>query len=106
MNTKTLLFLWALICLTGCATQKTLVPTGGSRADGTIELSYEHGEFEKPVLDPAQGKVAAKARCKAWGYQDSEAFGGERQSCEMRGGFGGCHQWLVTVKYQCLADLK
>jgi hypothetical protein len=59
--------LFVLICfLQGCATQKTLIPTGGSRADGTVKLSYEYGLFEKPQIDPAQGEIAAKQRCSLW----------------------------------------
>jgi YecR-like lipoprotein len=106
MNNKVGIFLLTFVCLTGCATSKIPEPTGGSRADGTIELSYEHGEFEQPVIDKAQANEAAKARCKAWGYTDSEPFGGMRKTCEAPGGLGGCSQWLVTIKYQCLGDLK
>ena len=63
-----------LICfLQGCATQKTLIPTGGSRADGTVKLSYEYGLFEKPQIDPAQGEIAAKQRCSLWGYSGAGA---------------------------------
>ncbi len=35
-----------ILVLAGCATQKIMVPTGGSRADGTVNLSYEYGMFE------------------------------------------------------------
>jgi hypothetical protein len=45
--------------LSGCATKKDLVPTGGSRADGTVNLSYEYGGIEQPQIDIAQGTAAA-----------------------------------------------
>ena len=105
MKIKTLLCA-SLLALTGCATPTTLVPTDGSRADGTIELSYEHGEFEKPVIDLEQARQSAKERCKAWGYDDAEAFGGQRTSCAMPGGFAGCARYIVTVRYQCLGNLS
>lgn len=56
-----------LVCLliTACATPKTLEATGGSRADGTMELSYEYSQFETPVVDAAQSKDVATARCRA-----------------------------------------
>ncbi|WP_274541773.1 YecR family lipoprotein, partial [Shigella dysenteriae] len=49
----------------GCATKKQLVPTGGSKSDGTVRMSYSYGMFESPVVDPQQGMNAAKARCAA-----------------------------------------
>jgi len=93
-----------LVCLSsylsGCAVQKQLVPTGGSRADGTIKLSYEFGLFEQPVLDPHQGYAAAKQRCNAWGYTDTEAFGGQMTQC-INFNQHGCNRWMATVEYQC-----
>src|SRR5690606_5187185 len=100
---KTMLFLTALVLgLSGCAVQKTLVPTGGSRADGTIELSYAFGMFETPKVDLAQGAQAASQRCKAWGYSDAEPFGGQKSTCQAFNGYGNCIRTLVTVEYQCI----
>lgn len=88
------------LLLQGCAAQKTMVPTGGSRADGTVKLSYEYGMFEAPKVDMAQGTVAANKRCGSWGYTGAEPFGGETRTCNSYGG-GGCNRWLVTVEFQC-----
>lgn len=90
-----------IIALSACAVQKTLVPTGGSKADGTVELSYEFGEFEKPQVDRAQGVHAAQQRCAAWGYEGAEPFGGQKSQCQQLGGMSGCMRTLVTVQYQC-----
>jgi len=87
--------------LLGCSTNKTLVPTGGSRSDGTIELSYEISSLQKANLDSAQGLEAARSRCRAWGYSDAEPFGGEKRACQQQSSYG-CAQWFVTVTYQCL----
>lgn len=88
--------------LAGCAVQKELVPTGGSKADGIVELSYEFGGFDVPKVDEEQGAKAAKQRCEKWGYKDAEKFGGRKQVCNLYGGIGGCAQYLVTIQYQCL----
>jgi hypothetical protein len=85
----------------GCAVQKTLVPTGGSRSDGTVELAYEFGMFETPKIDPSQGIEAATQRCAAWGYSGAEPFGGQKSQCQQSNGYGNCTRTLVTVQYQC-----
>jgi hypothetical protein len=84
----------------GCAVQKQMVATGGSRADGTVKMAYEFGMFEMPKIDMQQGQDAATQRCKSWGYTNAEAFGGQTKTCSSFGG-GACNSWLVTVEYQC-----
>ncbi len=93
----------------GCAVKKDWVATGGSRAGGTIKLSYEHGELESPQLDEQQAIRLAVQRCQAWGYDRAEAFGGTIKSCNsfaVYDGSGGCSRWLVTKEYQCIGDLE
>ena len=96
---------WTLCAIvlfaSGCAVQKDLVPTGGSRADGTVNLSYEYGMFEHPEVNMAQGESAAQQRCAAWGYTGAEPFGGALTKCEAVNGYGNCVRRLVTVTYQC-----
>ena len=95
------------IVIAGCArpTNITLVPTGGSRADGTVTLSYEYGGNEKPIIDAAQGAAAARDRCKAWGYSDAQPFGGESRQCQAPSQYG-CMRWFVSVPYQCLGGSR
>ena len=88
--------------LTGCVASKTWVPTGGSRADGVVRLSYEVGSFEKPEVSEAQGLAAATERCAAWGYESAEAFGGQVQECIT----GNCSLARITKEYQCLGHLE
>jgi hypothetical protein len=95
--------LCATAVLTGCAVQSTLVPTGGSRADGTVRLSYDYGSFQIPKVDEAQGLNSAKARCAAWGYTGAEPFGGQTKSC-VSPTLGGCNVFRVTVEYQCTGN--
>lgn len=94
------------ISVSGCAVKKDLQPTGGSRADGTIRMSYEVAEFEEPIVDMAQAQASAKARCKKWGYKDAEPFGGQQTVCNQPGGFNGCASRLVTIEFQCLGNIK
>ena len=94
----------AVLCaafVTACAVPKQMTATGGSRADGTVKLSYEYGRFEQPQVDVSQGIRVAKARCAAWGYSGAEPFGGNTKVCNQPSS-GGCESWLVTTEYQCI----
>lgn len=103
MKTKLLLVLLPMLAtLTGCTSVKTLQATGGSRADGVVELSYEVGMWEKPEVQWAQGQVTATERCKAWDYQSAEAFGGTTSACQAYNLYGRCVRAIFTVKYQCI----
>ncbi|WP_349259239.1 YecR family lipoprotein [Candidatus Binatus sp.] len=92
----------SLICLAGCAAQKEWAATGGSRADGTVELAYEYGMFEEPQVNEEQGVDLATSMCGGWGYTASQAFGGTMSKCEAANAYGNCLRTLVTRKYQCL----
>ena len=91
----------AVLFLTSCATPEVMQATGGSRADGTVDLSYEYGLFQQPVVNMQAAEVTATARCKAWGYANAEPFGGQINRCQASNAYGNCLQMLVTVKYQC-----
>lgn len=88
------------LAVAGCAVQKTMEPTGGSRSDGTVKMSYEFNMFEAPNVNMAQGTQAALRRCASWGYTGAEPFGGQTKVCNGYSG-GGCNSWLVTVEFQC-----
>ena len=60
----------------GCATTKELVPIGGSRADGTVQLAYDYLNYERPTVDAEAARVSARQRCQAWGYKDAETTTG------------------------------
>lgn len=90
----------AMILVAGCATVSTMTPTGGSRSDGIVEMSFEYGAFDKVNIDQQSSLVQARARCQTWGYQDAEPFGGVVRQCQAAGGYG-CMRWFATVKYQC-----
>ncbi|MCI9865809.1 hypothetical protein RHIZ_07635 [Rhizobium skierniewicense] len=96
----------ALLAVVGCVqVNKELVATGGSRADGTVDLSYEQASIETVKLDPAKGLVTARERCVAWGYKDASPFGGESRQCQVSNQYG-CAQWLATIRYQCLGEMN
>ncbi|QGH30442.1 YecR family lipoprotein [Kluyvera intermedia] len=87
--------------LTGCAVRKEMVPMGGSKADGTVRMGYTVGQFEKPVVDLNQAASLAAQKCKTWGYEGAEAFGGQVSQCGQTDGFGSCIMSNVSVEYQC-----
>src|SRR5215469_6157064 len=87
--------------LTSCATPVTPEPVGGSRADGTVKLSFEFGIFQRPVVDWNGALDRARQSCSAWGYTGAERFGGGMQQCEAVNGYGQCMRMLVTYTYQC-----
>ena len=91
--------------MSACTVAKTLTPTGGSRSDGTVKLSYQYGAFEQPKIDMQQGQQAATARCQAWGYEGAEAFGGSTEQCQQSNAYG-CVSALVTVEFQCIGAQK
>lgn len=92
------------VLFSGCASIKILQATGGSRADGVVDLSYEYGMFEQPKVQWDQGLITATERCKAWGYKSAEAFGGTTSQCQAYNGYGSCIRHFVTVKYQCIGS--
>ena len=93
----------ATALLGGCATPMKMVPTGGSRADGTVKLSYDYGTFQVPQIDPAQGIKDATGRCQAWGYTGAEAFGGSTTMC-IDSSMGSCNRYRATVEFQCTGN--
>ncbi|MFP1757295.1 YecR family lipoprotein [Lonsdalea quercina] len=105
MKTKLMMALCFTLLISGCSIKKELIPTGGSKSDGTVRMGYSFGLFESPVIDPKQGMVAAKARCAAWGYSGAEPFGGFTSQCTQPSS-SGCMQTTVTVEYQCTGEIK
>lgn len=99
------LVLATAVFVTGCSTPKNFYATGGSRADGTVDMAYDFRQFEKPVVNHQQAKSIAKSKCSVWGYRDAESFGGTTQNCYQRDGFGTCVAGQVLIKYQCLGNL-
>lgn len=90
---------------TGCAVKKDFYATGGSRADGTVDMAYDFAQFEQPVVNPSQAQSIAQQKCTVWGYREAEAFGGKTTNCNQRDGWGNCVAGQVVIKYQCIGDL-
>lgn len=88
------------VSLGGCAVQKEWIPTGGSRGDGTVKMSFEFGGFEKPQVDNQRAEAAAKQRCAAWGYTSAERFEGIERTCIASNNYG-CIRYRVTSTFQC-----
>ena len=102
---RALLIAGLFVSLAACSTHKDFYATGGSRADGVIDVAYDFNSLETPVIDNNQAYAIAKSKCALWGYADAEPFGGKTQTCQARRGFGECSAWQVSIKYQCLGNL-
>lgn len=104
MTNKVLLSVVTALMLSACATPtpKVLSATGGSKADGTVQLSYEYGLFEQPVIDYQAAQNTAEKRCAAWGYKNAESFDTGVEQCQAYNGYGNCVRSRVTVTYQCI----
>ena len=89
--------------LAACTTATVKVPqaTGGSRADATVDMQFEYGVSEEPVINWDEANATARHRCEAWGYSDAEKFGGEKNQCLRFEQYGNCIRMAVTMTYQC-----
>ncbi len=93
-----------LLTLSGCAVTKEYSATGGSRSDGTIDLSYQYDVFQKPQVSEEQGAKIAIDKCRKWGYSEAEPFGSKLRNCLQQNAHGTCLLTQVVVKYQCLGN--
>jgi hypothetical protein len=91
----------AAMTLSGCAVQKQYGASGGSKADGTIKMSYTYSLFEAPTVNENEALASATKRCKVWGYSSAEAFDFTNKKCQQTDSNGSCNSWIVTKEFQC-----
>lgn len=97
-----LILIALIVLLSGCApVRKEIASGGGSKADGSVKMAYTVGQFENAVVDKEHAKNLASKKCKAWGYEIAEPFGGSLTQCIQVGAYG-CGLSNVTVEYQCI----
>ncbi len=98
-----------LIFNAGCAKKvlKTWESSGGSRADGTVDVAYIFNpQAEIPQSSEAQARDVAVEKCRFWGYAEAEPFGLVKKRCQqmyyhpMIG--PTCLEMVVTRTFQCL----
>jgi hypothetical protein len=94
-----------LFIVSGCSAHKDYYATGGSRGDGAIDMAYDFKMFETPLVNSDQAKEIATQKCKIWGYDSADAFGGQVENCFARNGYGDCLRGQMVVKYQCTGNL-
>ena len=90
-----------VLLIGGCTVNKVPAPTGGSRSDGTVTMSYEKGSMETAVVDWSAAQAEALKRCQAWGYDQTEPFGGQTSQCQSSGMYG-CNREIISITYQCI----
>lgn len=104
-NTSNLIIsVLVIFLLAGCSSRQNYYATGGSRADGTVDMAYDTELMVTPIVNNQQAQDIATQKCKVWGYQDAEPFGGLTENCYARNGYGNCLRGQMIVKYQCLGD--
>lgn len=97
-----------LMALSGCArpVHKDPVALGGSKSDATVRIGIVwNPDREIPETTPGAALALAEAKCRAWGYEGAEAFGGVEQKCvnEFFNGYGmQCVQMQAVAEFQCL----
>jgi len=96
---KFLIFL-PFLTFAACEVAKTPVPTGGSKSDGLVEVSYDVGPYEVPLVDWDAAQASATKRCNAWGYPKADPFEGVKKQCAQFT-YSGCNVQTVTRTYQC-----
>jgi hypothetical protein len=104
MGSRLITVVLVSLVLVSCATTKQLAATGGSKADGVVEMSYQYGMFEQPEVEWSGARQTAAERCEAWGYERAERFGGQVETCNAYNGYGNCINATVTISYQCIGD--
>lgn len=92
--------------LGGCSTPVAMDAIGGSRSDGTVQMSYEYRLFQTPLVDLDQARRDAAKRCQVWGYSDAQPFGGKQDRCLEWSALAGCAHTVITISYQCVGTPK
>ena len=95
---------FALLIISACATDNKFRPTGASRPDGIVQLSYDYVLSDRPVLDWMSAQDTAEERCTSWGYAGAQKSGAGRQICLTQDIFGRCKSFHVNVAYYCTDD--
>ncbi|MBY6154062.1 YecR-like lipofamily protein [Vannielia litorea] len=100
---KVILVILACAGLASCTeVTKVPVPTGGSRADASVVLSYEYTALEIVTADWNAAQSSADKRCRAWGYRKADPFQGTVNQCQQTDAYGSCIRGTVSKTYQCL----
>lgn len=88
--------------LVGCAPSAVYPAVlGGSKADGTVELSYTYKR--KHTVDWDAAHADAIRRCQMWGYESAEFFPAGRQTClRVEPQYGYCQESRVDTTAQCI----
>lgn len=93
----------AAIALTGCATATVSpVVSGGSKADGVVELRGEYGMARSLAIDWNAANQRALDACRAWGFSSAKPFDTYDQRCaDNEATPVGCLRSELRLRYQC-----
>lgn len=100
---KIILSAISVLLVSSCATAPTaLTPSGGSKSDAIVEMSYSTGMFSSLVIDWNATDIAAADRCTNWGFNGAEKLGGGTKRCVERYDQDDCLRYEHVYKYQCV----
>ena len=103
-NLVLLVFVSMILC--SCEVTKYLTITDGSKSDASITMAYEYSMYDKPVVQWDDGLQKASERCKVWGYDGAEWFGGGEKKCLAYNGYGNCIKWQARHVAQCTGSVQ
>ena len=95
------IILLSTIVLTSCLAATHLVPTGGSKAEGTVEMSAEYRSELDVRIDWEHASAKAYLKCKEWGYCRAEWYPESVRECLILDETG-CLLYKVTYFAQCI----
>lgn len=79
------------------------MPTGGSRADGTVEVTANRvGRMRSLIVDWESTDSLVRERCQAWGFSSATRFGGVEFECSARDANNNCLQDNHKYAYQSI----
>jgi len=96
---KIIFILLIPVLLQGCArhVHKDWMAIGGSKADASVTVGYTYNaQIEIPDADFSQAQRVADEKCRAWGYERAEAFGGALTSPM------NIYEVMTSAKFQCI----
>ncbi len=93
-----------LCCLLtyGCVEKRIPQAASGSRAHGTVELTFDYSPALPTEVDWKEAERRAAHRCQNWGYSQAERFDIINRECIQPHSEEGCMRYRVDVLYQCV----
>jgi len=103
MINKTIFIPLSIFMLAGCippSVNKIPLPTGGSREEGKVVMSYTRKNYEMAIVDWNKTGVDAAIRCIEWGYTGAVTASAKIYDCYEKGETA-CNIFWIKKRYRC-----